>query len=170
MDSSWSPDVCLHCEQPASGNWCSEYCRLANLDTTSITSSKAASPSTLSPSAQSSNSGVRPNRFYLPPALEFPPRRTASPAPTSTGGRPIYSQNSSFSGAFPGNVNSSRFTSIPPPPSRALTPSTSRSSLSSISSSSSQRSSLSDQAQKELRIYSNSFDLIRNWKRRMASN
>lgn len=165
MDSSWSQDVCLHCEQPASGNWCSEYCRLANLDTRSCTSSNAVSPSTPIPSTQPSKSTARPNGFYLPPALDFPPRGTASPSLDGRG-KSTYGQTSYFSSPFPGSINSSRFTTPP----RVLTPSTSRSSLSSVSSSSSQCSSLSDQAQRELRSYSNSFDLIRNWKRRMASN
>lgn len=166
MDPSWSQDVCVHCEQPCSGNWCSEHCRLANLDTSSRASSQAVSPSTPSSTAQSSSPHSRNNGFYLPPALDFPSRGTGS-LPSNTKGRWTHSsQHSYFPGPFPGSINSSRF--VPPP--RALTPSTSRSSLSSVSSNSSQCSSLSDQAQNELRSYSNSFDLIRNWKRRMASN
>lgn len=166
MDSAWSPNVCVHCEEPilGEGTYCSQSCRLANLETSSCTSTKTNTPLT---SSSSTNASFSPRHagFSLPPALDFSSHRTGSPSSNGTGRSP-YNQSTHFSSPFPGNVNSSRFA----PPPRVLTPSTSRSSLSSLSSSSSQCSNLSDQARKELRSYSNSFDLIRNWKRRMASN
>ncbi|KAI4277397.1 MAG: hypothetical protein L6R38_005461 [Xanthoria sp. 2 TBL-2021] len=166
MDSSWSHDVCIHCEQPLDqGAYCSQQCRLANCHTFSCNSSKTTSPSTSNSSTHSSDASPRDSGFQLSPAIDFSSLRTAYPSSTATRG-PVYGQPSYFSSPFPGNANSSRFV----PSQRVLTPSTSRSSLSSVSSSSSQCSGLSDQARNELRGYSNSFDLIRNWKRRMASN
>lgn len=170
MDSAWSPSVCVHCEEPivGEGTYCSQACRLANLETSSCTSSKTTTPMTPSSSTSSSTSTIfypRHTGFSLPPALDFSSSRIGSQSWNPTA-RPTLNQPTYFSSPFPGNVNSSRFTAPP----RVLTPSTSRSSLSSVSSSSSQCSHLSDQARKELRSYSNSFDLIRNWKRRMASN
>lgn len=164
MDSSWSPNVCLHCEEPilGDGTYCSQSCFLANLDISSCTSSKAVSPPASSSSTNSYPS-ARHTGFNLQPAIDFSTNKTATSSLNATG-RPTYGHSSSFSSTFPGNLNSSRFV----PPTRVLTPSTSRSSLSSVSSSSSQCSNLSDQAQKELRSYSNSF--VRNWRRRMTSN
>lgn len=163
MDSSWSPNVCIHCEQPIDdGTYCSQQCKLANCPTMSGSSSRTTSPST----AHSSYPHPRDSGcFQLSPAIDFSSIRPAYPSSNVTRG-PTYGQPSYFSSPFPGNANSSRF--VPTP--RVLTPSTSRSSLSSVSSRSSQCSGLSDKARNELRGYSNSFDLIRNWKRRMASN
>lgn len=166
MDSAWSQNVCVHCEEPivGEGTYCSQSCRLANLETSSCTSSKTPTPVA---SSSSNNTSFYPRHtgFSLPPALDFSSSRVGSQSLNLTG-RQTYTQSTYFPSPFPGNVNSSRFT----PPPRVLTPSTSRSSLSSVSSTSSQCSHLSDQARKELRSYSNSFDLIRNWKRRMAAN
>ena len=166
MDSTWSPDVCINCEQPTeNGAYCSQRCKLANYQPSSCTSSKATSPTTSESSTHTSNAFDRESGFQLPPAIDFSSYRTGYPSSNPTRG-PAYGQPSYFSSPFPGNANSSRFA----PSQRVLTPSTSRSSLSSVSSNSSQCSGLSDKAQNELRSYSNSFDLIRNWKRRMASN
>ncbi|KAI4225282.1 MAG: hypothetical protein L6R36_004026 [Xanthoria steineri] len=167
MDSSWSHDVCIHCEQPIDqGAYCSQQCKLANCTTFACPSSnKTTSPSTSNSSCNSSNPHPRESGFQLSPAIDFSSLRTTYTSSNATRG-PAYGQASYFASPFPGNANSSRFV----PSQRVLTPSTSRSSLSSVSSNSSQCSGLSDQARNELRGYSNSFDLIRNWKRRMASN
>ena len=172
MDAAWSPDYCLFCDrQTTGGTYCSQVCRLADLETSSCTSASesvspaAAAASPCPPSTHNRNSGLQ-----LQPAFNFSAYRTSYSSTTSANS--MFSQSeprsqpSYFANSFRSNLDSSRF----PSPQRALAPSTSRSSLSSISSNTSQTSCLSDQARTELRGYSNSFDLIRNWKRRMASN
>ncbi|KAL8780402.1 MAG: hypothetical protein Q9213_006487 [Squamulea squamosa] len=165
MDSSWSNDVCINCEQPIdNGTYCSQQCKLANYQPSSCTSSKVTSPSTSDSSSRSSNPNTRDAGLQLPPAFDFSSYRAVYASSNIVRG-PIYSPSSYMPSPFPGNANSSRCV----PSQRVLTPSTSRSSLSSVSSNSSQCSGLSDQARNELRSYSNSFDTFRNWKRRMAS-
>lgn len=170
MECSWSPDVCVHCEQPISGGtsgayYCSQSCRLANIPSSNV-SSKTNSPSGSSSSTRPSKPYTRETALQLQPAIDFSSYRLASSSYNAPR-RSVYSQPLYSSSPFPGNSNSSRFAAPPP---RVLTPSTSRSSLSSVSSNSSQCSGLSDRTRDELRSYSNSFDLIRNWKRRMTSN
>lgn len=171
MDAAWSPDYCLACDkQTTGGAYCSQVCRLADLETSSCTSSESIpsatvgySPST--PSTSTWNSGLQ-----LQPAFNFSAYRSPFTSSTLTSSTSSQSrstgQTSYLANSFPGNMNSSR---LPSPP-RALAPSTSRSSLSSISSNTSQTGCMSDRTRTELRSYSNSFDLIRNWRRRMASN
>ena len=173
MESNWSLDYCLACDRQTNGTlYCSQVCRLAELETSSCSSSEAASPADAGSQAQPSRPFARKSAFQLQPAFDFSSFRMPSTSSTLTSSRaPGSAQPSYPASPFPGNANSSRFAS----PQRVLTPSTSRSSLSSVSSNRSSLSSnsmqtrcLSDQARTELRSYSNSFDLIRNWKRRMA--
>ncbi|KAI9835575.1 MAG: hypothetical protein M1819_002026 [Sarea resinae] len=165
----WTPDFCLACDRQTSGGaYCSQTCRLADIERASG-GSEPVSPSSSgpSPSWKSSN-----GRFQLPPPLNFgtckPTGKAQSP---SLGSSPLtsYAPNCYFSHPFNGSqstISSSGTTST----NRALTPSSSRSSLSSIRSSSVQDNAyLSDQARNELRSYASSFDQIRDLKRRMST-
>ena len=167
MDSKWSPDYCLACDrQTAGGLYCSQACRLAELET-SPCGSEPSSPTT--PSLAPFWASTEPRRgsgFYLQPAFDFAAYRpsTVSPAQAALRGNSM-SQMARFTNSF-----QTLTPSVPLSPSnRVLTPSSSRSSLSSISSNSSAGGYLSAQARTELQSYSNSFDVIRNWKRRMNS-
>ncbi len=166
MDSKWSPDYCLACDRQTSGGaYCSQACRLAELETSYGSEPSSPTTSSLPPFwasvNQSSGSG-----FYLQPAFDFAAYRPSSVSPSQAALREASAaQMPRFTSSFQTVTPSVPFSST----TRALTPSSSRSSLSSISSNSSTSGCLSAQALSELRSYSNSFDVIRNWKRRMNS-
>lgn len=154
MELTWSLDYCLACDRQTQGEaYCSQTCRLADLET-SATWSGPTSPTTCT----SSTNANRGSGFYLSPAIDF----TAS-KPSSTSLSNLASQSSSpLSSYFP--KNSSSQTNV----SKTLTPSSSQSSLSSTQSSPSQSRTISDQDRAELLGYTNAFDNVRNWKRRMT--
>lgn len=169
MDSNWSPDYCLACDkQTSAGAYCSQACRLADLETSSC-ASEPSSPMSIEDSSFWARS-TSPSRsgFYLQPAFDFGAyKSTRSPTSSSSFRRPVVTHSTaSFSTSFQ--------TQTPPNPlphaQRALTPSSSQSSLKSVQSSLSHTVSLSAQARTELRGYTDSFDCIRNWKRRMNSS
>ena len=157
VEIEWSFDYCLACDrQTAGGAYCCQTCRLADLETSSC-GSEPVSPSTAGvfspPKGSSLNQSPsfdsvahRRLNCYAP---SLPPRAQASQPIT------YFSAQTVATNATPAN--------------RVLSPSSSHSSLSSTSSKSSQSCHLSAQARTELRGYSNSFDLIRNWRRRMTS-
>jgi len=162
----WSPDFCLTCDRQSisGGAYCSQSCRLADLERASSGSSTTSSP-------QSSPIGwtaptPHGNGFYLPPALNFP---ALSAQQTSTSTSPRGSISSSSSSSTPPSaayLSSRQCTSNPYTSSNY--PSPSRVSLSSMQSTSQQESAyLSDKAKNELRDYASSF-LVRDWKRRMT--
>jgi len=175
----WSPDFCLSCDRETSGEaYCSQACRLADLETSSC-GSEPASPTSARPPPSHPNSG---SGFYLPPAFNFSAYRSSSipPSPPATH-TSSHTQTSFFS-------NQTTYFSSPQPrsqsvssqgtsstsmhgaaPKRILTPSSSRTSLNSLQSISTQGSHLSDQARNELRSYTSSFDQVRDWKRRMTA-
>lgn len=139
----WSLDYCLTCDRQTSGEaYCSQNCRLADLDTSTF-GSEPSSPTT----TQTSRSG-----FVLPPAFDFSAYRRGTP--------PLVSSRPSSSGS----------TSTPPlapqghSPRRTVTM-TARSSLSSSPSG----ETISSQAKTELRGYTNSFDQVRDFRRRRIS-
>lgn len=166
MDSNWSPDYCLSCDRQTSGGvYCSQVCRLADLETSSCASEPASPTSAGQSSFWASSISPSAAGFYLQPAFDFSAyRSTKSYSSESHRTKPTY-QTSYFSTTF--------HTQTPPIPAptskRILTPSSSQSSLTSMQSKASQKSGLSAQAKTELRSYTNSFDLIRNWRRRMNS-
>ncbi|KAF2399328.1 hypothetical protein EJ06DRAFT_522823 [Trichodelitschia bisporula] len=138
-DMDWSHDFCLSCDnQTTDGTkFCSQACRLADLEKASYGSSSPSTPAT-HPTSTPSWTLPAPStpRFHLPPALNFSSVRTTTP-------------------------------DSPPPSKRGLSPSSSRSSLSSISSSTSSTTpGLSDSALTQLREYSGAFDQTRDWLRR----
>ena len=163
----WSHDFCLSCDRQISqsdhGAYCSQQCRLADLERAS----------SCSPSASSGDSWTTPTPhgastqgFYLPPALNFSSysaRQPVSSASSPTTRSPI-SANApthsypSTSASYGGDQNSRLYSSP------------SRSSLSSLQSYGQQGepAALSDKVKNELRDYAGSFDHIRDWKRRMT--
>ena len=165
MDSNWSPDYCLACDRQTSGGaYCSQACRLVDLETSSCASEPASPTNGGEHSFWERSTGQNKSGFYLQPAFDFGALRSTNLS-TSTSRRTATHPISSFSHTF--------HTQTPPNPlptsKVALTPSSSQSSLTSMQSRASQTSGLSAQAKSELRSYTNSFDCIRNWKRRMTS-
>ena len=165
MDSNWSPDYCLACDRQTSGEaYCTQACRLADLETSSC-ASEPESPTSLGESSfWARSTSLSKSGFYLQPAFDFGAYRSTSISSGSRRSQPTH-PISSFSSNFQ--------TQTPPNPlpssKQTLTPSSSHSSLSSMQSKSSQTVCLSAQAKSELRSYTNSFDCIRNWRRRMNS-
>ena len=148
MELTWSLDYCLACDKQTDGEtYCSQSCRLADLETSSNWSGPT---SPTSPSNPSQASG-----FYLTPAINFSKYKASNPSssqPTS----PLTPNFSSQSSTQTASV-------------KTLTPSSSSSSLKSTkSNSSSQAGQLSEQIRTELRGYTDSFDNVRNWRRRMT--
>jgi len=162
----WSPDFCLTCDRQSvsGGAYCSQSCRLADLERASGGSSAASSPQA------SPTSWVAPaphgNGFYLPPPLNF----------SAMTGRQSSSASSSPRGSISSSSTSTAYPSAQPTrnpytssQSSTLYTSPSRTSLSSMQSTSQQEPGyLSDKARNELRDYASSFDLVRDWKRRMT--
>lgn len=178
MDSNWSLDYCLACDRQTSGGaYCSQACRLGDLETSSCASSEAASPtSTGQSSFWASSMSPSKSGFYLQPAIDFGIYRSNHPLSSPDPRRPKTEYGTSyFSTTFQ--------TQTPPIPlpvpittstatKQILTTSSSQSSLASLqskASTTSRNSGLSTQAKTELRNYANSFDLLRVWKRRMNS-
>ncbi|KAF2086008.1 hypothetical protein K490DRAFT_67294 [Saccharata proteae CBS 121410] len=173
MAAEWSHDFCLSCDkQIAEGAYCSQSCRLADLDkanadTSSILAASYSS-STASSSYSSSASAGHP-AFFLPPAVSFNSKRSSTRSdspPTSPG----YSSNRSYFSQHSSKPSTSSTSSASSDASkRTLSPSSSRSSLMSLSAGSGQaQQGLSTQAANELRGYASSFDRVRDYKRRMA--
>ncbi|OCK81724.1 hypothetical protein K432DRAFT_294808 [Lepidopterella palustris CBS 459.81] len=165
-EMDWSHDFCLSCDrQIAEGAYCSQACRLADLEKAGT--SDPATPTNLSSSASSSSSyGSSSSGFYLPPAVNFAAYKTTSrhdSPPTSP--NYYYATNAYFSQSA--SSQSRTALGLSSPPKRSLTPSSSRSSLSSVSSSQPTQG-LSVQAANELRGYVSSFDQVRDLKRRLT--
>lgn len=144
MDFDWAHSFCLACDKQVHSStdaYCSESCRLADFEKTSTPSSQASSPGFAPPSypwsTKSANSG-----FNLTPAYDF------------TNARPY------------GSASASTYKSTADQTSnRALTPSSSHSSLCSIQSTSTS-GELSDKTRQELRAYAVSFEQVRMQRRR----
>ena len=145
-------NYCLSCDRQTSGEaYCTQACRLADIEASSSgsepsspTNTKAAT--TAAPASRSPAS----NGFYLPPAIDFSAYRR-SPPPSAASSRPTswLSMSSSLLDEAPGSP-------------RILSPSTSRNSL--------KADAISSQARTELRSYTNSFDQVRDWRRRMTTS
>lgn len=150
-------DFCLSCDRQIAENgvYCSQSCRLADLEKAGRTDAQASSQ--LSSSASSSSSSN--NGFYLPPAVNF----SAYKAPTSRG----FDVGPSSSYHYYSTANGSYFappTTRQPTQQRSLTPSSSRSSLASTASQA--QPGISHQAATQLNSYVRSFDQTRDIKRR----
>ncbi|EMD62721.1 hypothetical protein COCC4DRAFT_27036 [Bipolaris maydis ATCC 48331] len=150
-------DFCLSCDRQIAENgvYCSQSCRLADLERAGTT---AQAPSQLSSSASSSSSSN--SGFYLAPAINFSAYKAASTTSQAVPSSPYH--------YYP-TANGSYFappTATRQSPQRSLTPSSSRSSLASSSSSSRTQSGISQQAATQLSSYVRSFDQTRDVKRR----
>ncbi|KAF2256434.1 hypothetical protein BU26DRAFT_21800 [Trematosphaeria pertusa] len=157
----WSHDFCLSCDRQIEegGTYCSQACRLADLEKAGA--AEPQTPSHLSSSASSSTSST--NGFYLPPAVNFSAYKTPAP---SRG----FDVPSSPYHCYP-TANGSYFappaaaaTASGQPQQRSLTPSSSRSSLASAASQTT--SGISAQAATQLNNYVRSFDQVRDMKKR----
>lgn len=152
-------DFCLSCDRQIAENgvYCSQSCRLADLEKAGRT--QAQTSSQLSTSASSSGSSSN-HGFYLPPAVNF----SAYKSPTSKGfdmgpSSPYYYRSTANGTYFAPSTTAAR-----PTTQRGLTPSSSRSSLASTASQS--QSGISQQAATQLTSYMRSFDQTRDLKRR----
>lgn len=154
MELTWSLDYCLACDRQTQGEtYCSQSCRLADLEASS-TWSAPTSPTT----CKSSTNTTQGAGFYLSPAIDF-----AAYKASTTSLFPSANQLSSPPTSYFPSHTSSQVAAT-----KTLTPSSSTSSLNSTQSTPSQASPLSEQARTQLLGYTNSFDNIRNWKRRMT--
>jgi len=140
-------DFCLACDgESREGPYCSQRCRLADLEKASPPSS----PTTFSsPSKSTTSSG-----YILAPAYQFPQRTNSSRPSSGQYGQPQSSTKES--------------TQSPHRYERSLTPSSSRSSLSSNISTSG-GTIISEQARQELQEYFDSFAVSKASKRRTSS-
>lgn len=151
-------DVCLGCDNLVTdGSYCTEVCRLIELE-------KASAPSSpLSPTHQPSwaSSGFGTGSAYvLAPAYKFPePARGYSQPSATEDRRP---QSSYFMRSSKDSQHESQQSQ------RSLTPSSSRSSLSSTMSNSN-APAITEQAKQELQEYFNAFDHTRAAKRRQST-
>jgi len=167
IEMDWCTDFCLSCDrqiaQSGHGAYCSQSCRLADLEKASCSSGSPRS--TGSTSSWSSSTTVQNQGFYLPPAVNFSAisnRHSMSDAsPTSrsplSSTPPNYYNNNNSS--YPSSNRTSQLYTSP-----------SRTSLSSLQSNSQAQEPavLPDKVRNELRDYASSFDHIRDWKRRMT--
>ena len=145
MELTWSHDYCLACDSQTSGGaYCSQSCRLADLESCSSWSTPRTSPS--APTFSSESQSPSNMAFHLTPAIDWSVYKT-----------PYTTTQLSF---FAGN-NLSR-----PDSKKALTPSSSRSSLNSTSGASAQRPSFPEEVSNQLRDYAIFFFITRNrsWK------
>ena len=160
----WYHDFCLFCDkQSIEGNaYCSQACRLADLERAGY--SEPASPSSPRSSSWHPRHASNSSHFQLAPAVNFAAYKSSS-GPQASSSRTLYIHQSTYPAA--NNASSSAVSSTPP---KRLNSSSSRSSLSSISSTSSALSTLtlSNSVHTQLRDYSNSFDQVRDWKRRVT--
>lgn len=147
-------DFCLACDRESrSGPYCSQACRLADLEKASPPHSPTYS-SFSSQSTASSGFGIA-SGYVLAPPYKFPQRATGSQPASSTASRP---QSSSIDSKRPYQLQQ-----------RSLTPSSSRSSLSS-NTSTSNGTVISQQARQELQEYFDSFAASRASRRRTSTH
>lgn len=157
----WSHEFCLSCDRQIAegGTYCSQACRLADLEKAGT--ADAQTPSNLSSSASSTSSSQ--HGFYLPPAVNFTALKTPS---SSSRGFDIGPSSSHYYTASNGAYYSPTHTassSSPRSQQRSLTPSSSRSSLASAASQN--PSGISAQAAQQLNSYVRSFDQARDVRR-----
>ncbi|TQS33048.1 hypothetical protein Golomagni_06621 [Golovinomyces magnicellulatus] len=158
MTFDWAHDYCLACDkqiQVDSAAYCSEACRLAELEKTSTASSQVSSPGLAPPTSWAAPTrapSVRQSRFYLSPAYDF---SNAQPYGTTPAAKSLF-----------------EYYTKPAQPTahvaaRTLTPSSSHSSLCSMQSTSSAGDGgVSAKAKKELQAYAVSFEQVRLQRRR----
>ncbi len=176
---AWSPNYCLSCEgQTTEETYCSPACRLAELERGSIgpgtksTPDQTLSESWLHVSRVVSCPQTRTSAFSLAPPIDFAAYRSGSSRPSTLAAVKRSSlskmETTEFWDAFwTKDTNSPKSTDQVKAP---LTASTSHSSLNSIHSSNASHEGdrLSDQNRAALRAYADSFDRVRDWRRRVT--
>ncbi|KAL1639675.1 hypothetical protein SLS58_007734 [Diplodia intermedia] len=151
MAAEWSHDFCLTCDkQIEHGAYCSQACRLADLDKAADYTGYTSAASSYASSAGSSAPG-----FY------FPAYKTTTSAPSSPN---LYSPRQQY---FSHSSSPSTSSTASDSSKRSLTPSSSQTSLTSMAASATQ--GLSAQAASELRSYAHAFDQVRDIRRRKQS-
>ncbi|EEH35984.2 hypothetical protein PAAG_00307 [Paracoccidioides lutzii Pb01] len=164
METPWSLDFCLVCDrQTLGGAYCSQACRLAEMDGTAAAA--AASDSEPSSSATSTITTTLRNPWTS--------QNTETGAALLHFGSTIDFGGFKFPGSSAANyqIPSSTALEFQAASRPGLTPSSSQTSLSSLQSVSSTTSTrLSGQAKSELEAYFGSFDKVRDWKRRRTSS
>ncbi len=153
-------DFCLACDKQTNGTpFCSQACRLAELDH-SLSSSEPASPIYTRQGSSLRSPGPVTTGFQLPPAIDFSSyRRDRTPQPSTSQASPSMVVSHS--------VPEASTTTLPR--SSNLTPSSSQTSLSSLRTNQSSAGGISEQAWNELRNYASGFDQVRALKRRMST-
>ncbi|KAF2662285.1 hypothetical protein K491DRAFT_585454 [Lophiostoma macrostomum CBS 122681] len=167
----WSHEYCLFCDRQIAegGAYCSQACRLADLEKAGSTGPQT--PSNLSSSASSSSSSTSAHGFYLPPAVNFSALKTTSSSrgfdigPSSTQHYYYHSttNGSYFAPSAPATTRRQQ-QQQQQQQQRSLTPSSSRSSLASAASQTT--NGISYQAAQQLNSYVRSFDQVRDMRRR----
>jgi ECL1/2/3 zinc binding proteins len=154
-------DFCLACDKQTNGTpFCSQACRLAELDH-SLSSSEPASPVYTRHGTSQRSPGLVTTGFQLPPAIDFLSYRRDRALQSSRG------QAKSATAASHSINEASTSTAFPR--SANLTPSSSQTSLSSLRTNQSSPGGISEQAWNELRNYASGFDQVRALKRRMST-
>lgn len=157
-------DFCLACDRESTnGTYCSQACRLADLEKAASSSPTSPGlPSSSPPQQQPSSSSWASSHlgsgsgYFLPRAYKFPDQHpTSSSRPTSTSND---RQASKRQPSRQDTIDSQR----------SLTPSSSRTSLSS-SASHSTSNSMSEQAKQELQEYFSAFHQTKASKRRQST-
>lgn len=159
----WSHEFCLSCDRQIAegGTYCSQACRLADLEKAGT--AEAQTSSNLSSSASSTSSSQ--HGFYLPPAVNFTALKTPSSSSSSRGfdigPSTSHYYAASNGGYYPTTQTASASSNRSQQ--RSLTPSSSRSSLASAASQN--PSGISAQAAQQLNSYVRSFDQARDVRR-----
>lgn len=155
-------DFCLACDKPTNGTpFCSQACRLAELDH-SLSSSEPASPISTQHWSPQRSPGPVTIGFQLPPAIEFSSYRREMVL------QPLVSRAKSSTSAYQLTADKASTTSTLPSSSN-LTPSSSQTSLSSLRANHSSPGGISEQALNELRNYDSNFDQVRALRRQMLT-
>lgn len=172
-EMSWSPNYCLNCDkQTVEPHYCSQICRLEDLEKSALSISNNTHHSSSYTSSTFSTT-VPARSIQLPPAFNFAAYRqgnlsTSYSPPSSPRSSATAQQLQSAARYYTTPSAPSIYRSVSEYPSRkrSLNTSTSRSSLSSMASTST--NGLSDEAISELQKYSNAFDHMRDYKRRVT--
>lgn len=172
----WSPDYCLACDRqisvPGNGAYCSQSCRLHDLEKAS-NSSASSSPHAAAASSWSAAPTIPQTGFYLPPPVNFS-ALSASAAAQASSTPPTYGaayhtlsssppQQQAYSMSYSAGISTAPAGRQP-----TLYSSPSRTSLNSTTAPTQDPSLLSDKVRADLQNYASSFDHVRDWKRRLT--
>jgi hypothetical protein len=148
----WSLDFCLVCDrQTGGGAYCSQACRLAELDGFSMSSSSSSQTAT----SKQTLIGGHNVGSKLPAVNKSTVRKSQD----------MGSSEKSTTHLFYQLVDT---TSTLSHSTRTLSPSSSETSLSSLRSDSSRSTTISDRVWNELCDYASCFDHVRDWRRKLA--